>query len=147
MKHSYMKYLYKYPQRRFPYEDLVEQNTERGKNDREYNILDSGIFNDDKYWDIFIETAKETDEEEELLFRVTAYNRGPEPAPLHIIPQMWYRNTWAWGRESPDKKPTIRKIGDTTAYTKHWKLGNRYLQLSPSPGIGEGGDDVMPQLM
>ena len=83
-----MKYLYKLPQRRFPYENLVEENARRGKLDREYNLIDTGIFDEDRYFDIFIETAKETDDPEELLFRVTAYNRGPEPAPLHIIPHM-----------------------------------------------------------
>ena len=85
---AYMKYLYKLPQRRFPYEDLIKENARRGKLDQEYNIIDTDAFKDDRYFDIFIETAKEDDDEEELLFRVTAYNRGPEPAPLHIIPLM-----------------------------------------------------------
>jgi hypothetical protein len=140
-----MKYLYKYPQKKFPYKDLREENAKRGKEDREYNLIDTGIFDDDRYWDIFIEVAKET--EEELLFRVTAYNRGPEPAPLHIVPHMWFRNTWAWGHEPVSKKPSIRKVGPTTAYSKHHKLGDRYFQLSPSPGVGSGGQDVLPELI
>ncbi|KAJ9649384.1 hypothetical protein H2199_000159 [Coniosporium tulheliwenetii] len=145
--HSYMKYLYKYPQRRFPYEDLIKENARRGKLDKEYNLVDTGIFDDDRYWDIFIETAKEADDEEELLFRVTAYNRGPEPAPLHIVPHVWFRNSWAWGRENPKNKPSIRKIAPTTALTNHPKLGERYIELSPSPGIGRSGQDVQPELL
>jgi hypothetical protein len=139
-----MKYLYKYPQRKFPYEDLIKENASRSKLDKEYNIVDTGIFDDDRYWDIFIETAKEADDCEELLFRVTAYNRGPEPAPLHIVPHVWFRNTWSWGREDIKKKPSIRKIATTTAHSKHYKLGDRYVQFSPSPGIGPSGQDVLP---
>ncbi|KAF2460552.1 Six-hairpin glycosidase-like protein [Lineolata rhizophorae] len=145
--HSYMKFLYKYPQRKFPYEDLTKENAQRSRLEREYNLIDTGCFDDDRYWDIFIETAKEADDAEELLFRVTAYNRGPEPAPLHIIPHVWFRNTWAWGREDPKKKPVIRQVSPTTAQTKHWKLGQRYFQLSPSPGIGPNSDDVEPEMI
>ena len=145
--HAYMKYLYKYPQKKFPYEDLVRENAKRTKLEKEYQILDTGIFDEDRYWDIFIEVAKEGDDEEELLFRVTAYNRGPEPAPLHIIPHVWFRNTWAWGREPASKKPAIKQIGPMTAQSKHWKLGNRFFQLSPSPGAGPDAEDVQPQLM
>ncbi|KAF4535791.1 Glycoside hydrolase family 63 [Lasiodiplodia theobromae] len=145
--HSYMKFLYKYPQRRFPYDDLIKENARRTRLDREYNIVDTGIFDDDRYWDIFIETAKEADDEEELLFRITAYNRGPEAAPLHIVPHVFFRNTWAWGRETPDKKPSIRKVGGTTAVSSHHKLGERYFQLSPSPGYGAESEDVQPKLL
>ncbi|KAL9631684.1 MAG: hypothetical protein Q9204_004124 [Flavoplaca sp. TL-2023a] len=143
--HSYMKYLYKYPQSKFPYSDLVAENAKRGKNDREYQLLDTGVFDDNRYWDIFIETAKE--DEDELLFCITAWNRGPEPAPLHIIPHVWFRNTWSWNREEPRKKPSIRQIAPLTAQSKHWKLGDRFFQLSPSPGIGKSGLDVQPQLI
>ena len=142
-----MKYLYKLPQRRFPYEDLIKENARRGKLDREYNIIDTDAFKDDRYFDIFIETAKEDDDEEELLFRVTAYNRGPEAAPLHIIPHMWFRNTWTWGHEEASKKPSIRIVGPMTAQSKHHKLGTRFFQLSPSPGCGADAEDVQPQLM
>jgi hypothetical protein len=142
-----MKFLYKLPQRRFPYKDLIETNAKRGKDEREYNIVDTDAFKDDRYFDIFIETAKETDDEEELLFRVTAYNRGPEPAPLHIIPHMWFRNTWSWGHEPANKKPSIRIVGPMTAQSKHPKLGTRFFQLSPSPGCGPEAEDVQPQLM
>jgi len=145
--HSYMKFLYKYPQRRFPYDDLIKENARRSKLEKEYNIVDTGIFDDDRYWDIFIETAKEADNEEELLFRVTAYNRGPEPAPLHIIPHVWFRNTWAWGHEQPNQKPSIRQVNEVSSQIKHRKLGERFVQHAPSPGIGRSGNDVMPQLL
>ncbi|KFY89372.1 hypothetical protein V500_05741 [Pseudogymnoascus sp. VKM F-4518 (FW-2643)] len=145
--HSYMKFLYKYPQKAFPYKDLIDENARRGKQDREYQLLDTGVFEEDRYWDIFIETAKESDDPDELLFRVTAWNRGPDPAPLHIVPHMWFRNTWAWGHESEDKKPSIAKSGETTAHSKHYKLGDRYFQLSPSPGTGPSGQDIQPELI
>ncbi|KAF2404986.1 glycoside hydrolase family 63 protein-like protein [Trichodelitschia bisporula] len=145
--HSYMKFLYKYPQRRFPYEDLIRENARRSKQDKEYNLIDTGVFDDDAYWDIFIETAKEAEDPDELLFRVTAYNRGSQPAPLHIVPQVWFRNTWAWGREKPESKPSLREIGPTTVQTMHHKLGERYVELSPSPGIGPSGEDIEPKLL
>lgn len=142
-----MKYLYKLPQRPFPYEQLIRENANRGKQEREYNIIDSDAFKDDRYFDIFIETAKEADDPEELLFRVTAYNRGPEAAPLHIIPHMWFRNTWTWGHEPEKTKPNIRMVGPMTAQSKHHKLGTRFFQLSPSPGTDPDSDDIHPQLM
>lgn len=142
-----MKYLYKLPQREFPYEELIAENAKRTRLEREYNIIDSDAFKEDRYFDIFIETAKETDDPDELLFRVTAYNRGPDPAPLHIIPQVTFRNTWSWGHEAPNKKPSMRMVGPMTAQTKHHKLGTRFFQLSPSPGCGPDAEDVQPQLM
>ena len=145
--HSYMKYLYKYPQRKFPYEELVAKSAKLSKTEKEYQLIDTGIFDEDRYWDIFIETAKETDDEEELLFRVTAYNRGPEAARLHIIPHVWFRNTWTWNREKEGKKPSIRQIAPLTAQSKHHQLGDRFFQLSPSPGIGNSGEDVQPQML
>lgn len=143
--HSYMKYLYKYPQQEFPYKDLVAENAKRGRNDREYQLIDTGVFDESRYWDIFIEIAKETDEE--LLFRATAWNRGPEAAPLHIVPHVWFRNTWSWGHEEAGKKPSIRQIAPLAAQSKHWKLGDRFFQLSPSPACSRNGQDVQPQLI
>lgn len=142
-----MKYLYKYPQRKFPYQDLIDENARRGRQDREYQILDTGAFDDNRYWDIFIETAKEGDDEEELMFRVIAYNRGPEPAPLHIIPQVWFRNTWGWGYEKGLEKPSIKQAGPLTAESNHHKLGTRYVQFSPSPAVGGGEQDVQPRFL
>lgn len=146
-QHSYMKFLYKYPQKKFPYEDLLKENANRSKEDKEYQIIDTGIFDEDRYWDIFIETAKETDDSDELLFRVTAWNRGPDPAPLHIVPQVWFRNTWSWGREAKDKKPSIGIHTENTAKSKHHRLGDRFFVLSPSPGVGSSGEDVLPKLI
>ncbi|KAI0198716.1 Six-hairpin glycosidase [Astrocystis sublimbata] len=145
--HSYMKFLYKYPQKPFPYDDLRDENARRGKTDKEYQIIDTGVFQDDRYWDIIIETAKEDDDPQELLFRVTAWNRGPDPAPLHIVPHVWFRNTWAWGREDEDKKPSVSEVSENLARSKHHKLGDRYVLLSPSPGVGPSGQDVQPELI
>ncbi|KAI5799982.1 Six-hairpin glycosidase-like protein [Geopyxis carbonaria] len=145
--HSYMKYLYKYPQRKFPYEELRAENKKRSRDVPEYNLIDSGIFSDDRYWDIIIETAKDTEDEEQLLFRVTAYNRGPESAPLHIVPQVYFRNTWAWGQPNKEKKPSIEAQNEFVAKSLHDVLGERYIQLSPSPGVTPESSDVMPQLL
>lgn len=142
-----MKYLYKYPQKAFPYKDLLETNAKRSKIEQEYQLIDTGIFDEDRYWDIVIETAKEADDPDELLFRITAWNRGPDPAPLHIIPHVWFRNTWAWGREPEDKKPAISEYAEGMAKSKHHKLGDRYVLLSPSPGVGVSGEDVQPELI
>lgn len=142
-----MKYLYKYPQREFPYETLVEESAKRTKEEKEYQLIDTGVFEEDRYWDIFIETAKEDDDPDEMLFRVTAWNRGPEPAPLHIIPHVWFRNTWAWGRESEENKPSIGVYAENMAKSNHSTLGDRYFLFSPSPGIGPSGEDVEPEML
>jgi hypothetical protein len=142
-----MKFLYKYPQARFPYESLVKENGRRSKHEKEYQIADTGAFEEDRYWDIFIEIAKETDDADELLFRAVAWNRGPERAPLHIIPQVWFRNTWAWGREPPENKPSIGVHDSLMALTSDRKLGKRFILLSPSPGAGPSGEDVEPELL
>ena len=92
--HAYMKYLYKYPQRAYPYADLVEENRRRGRNDPEYELLDTGIFDDDRYFDVFVEYAKAAPDD--ILIRISAVNRGPEAAPLHLLPTLWFRNDWSW---------------------------------------------------
>jgi len=143
--HSYMKFLYKLPQKAFPYEDLIKTNAQRTKLEREYNLIDTGIFDDNRYWDIFIETAKEADNPDELLFRVTAYNRGPEPAKLHILPHVWFRNSWAWGYDS--YKPNIHQIDPLTAHIEHKDIGERYFQCSPSPNSCGNEADVEPELL
>ena len=126
--HSYMKYLYKYPQSAFPYTDLVETNRRRSKNDMEYELLDTGVFKDDRYFDIFVEYAK--DGPEDILVRITAANRGPEAAELHLLPTLWFRNDWSsWIAESnrASKKPHLRQIAATASTTaveaKHPLLG------------------------
>ena len=93
-----MKYLYKYPQSEFPYRRLIEENQRRGGRGFEYELLDTGVFDEDRYFDIFVEYAKNT--HNDICIRIEAFNRGPDPAPLHIIPHLWFRNTWSW-RDPP----------------------------------------------
>jgi hypothetical protein len=109
--HSYMKYLYKYPQAPFPYADLVETNGRRTREEMEYELLDTGVFNDDRYFDVFVEYAK--GDSEDILVRITAINRGPDAAELHLLPTLWFRNDWSlWIAESnrAPGKPNIRQI-------------------------------------
>jgi len=109
--HSYMKYLYKYPQAAFPYADLVETNRHLSRDEFEYELLDTGIFNDDRYFDVFVEYAK--DGAEDILVRITAVNRGPDAAELHLLPTLWFRNDWsAWIAESNRAavKPILRQV-------------------------------------
>src|SRR5882724_752003 len=102
--HSYMKYLYKYPQAEFPYRDLIEENRRRGGHGLEYELLDTGVFDDDRYFDIFVEYAKATTED--ICIKIEAFNRGPEAAPLHVLPHLWFRNTWGW-TDVRDAEPSI----------------------------------------
>jgi hypothetical protein len=101
--HSYMRMLYKYPQGEFPYQKLIEESRSRGAGP-EFELLDTGIFEDDRYFDIFIEYAKESPED--ICIRVEAFNRGPEAAELHVLPHLWFRNTWSWS-DPPGGEPTI----------------------------------------
>jgi hypothetical protein len=103
--HAYMKWLYKYPQRTFPYERLVQENQSRRGEGPEFELLDTGIFDDDRYFDIEVEYAKES--AEDIVMRVRAHNRGPDAAPLHVLPHLWFRNTWGWG-EKVLPQPEIR---------------------------------------
>src|SRR5437016_12774749 len=109
--HAYQRMLYKYPQRPFPYEELVEQGRRRGARDPEFELIDTGIFDDSRYFDIDIEVAKE--DADALVIRVTAHNRGPDRAPLHLIPHLWFRNTWSWSGE-PTQPPDIRALDANT---------------------------------
>lgn len=101
--HSYMKYLYKYPQTAFPYSDLVSTNSKRSKHESEYELLDTGVFDDNRYFDVFVEYAKATPED--LLIKINVINRGPESASLHVLPTLWFRNTWSWVSEQT--KPSL----------------------------------------
>jgi Glycosyl hydrolase family 63 C-terminal domain len=125
--HSYMKYLYKYPQAAFPYSDLVETNKRRNRGDMEYELLDTGVFNDDRYFDVFVEYAKHTPED--VLVQVSVWNRGPESAKLHVLPTVWFRNTWTWWADTP--KPVLRDVtaakGLRAVSASHAQLGERYL--------------------
>jgi len=112
-----MKYLYKYPQRAYPYEDLIKTNRRRSRNEPEYELVDTGA-DHDRYFDVFVEYAKGAPED--LLIKISIFNRGPEPAPLHLLPTLWFRNTWSW----PDggTKPLVRALevdGRTAIHTHH----------------------------
>src|SRR5579863_1528209 len=125
--HSYMKYLYKYPQAKFPYNSLISINKQRNRTDPEYELLDTGVFDGDRYFDVFVEYAKQTPED--IHIQITFCNRGPEPATLHVLPTLWFRNTWSWWRDTP--KPSLikeeSKSGFTLIRASHDQLGERYL--------------------
>jgi hypothetical protein len=124
--HSYMKMLYKYPQAEYPYGDLVAVNRRRSKTEFEYELLDTGIFNEDRYWDVFVEFAKS--DAEDISIKITAFNRGPEAATLHILPHLWFRNTWWVDDQAPRPELTARDHhkGSVIA-AKHPALGQRFL--------------------
>ncbi len=128
--HSYMKYLYKYPQREYPYRDLIETNRRRSREELEYELLDTGIFDDDRYFDVFVEYAKA--EPEDMLIRVTVHNRGPEAAEIHVLPTLWFRNTWSWGGEAHGK-PNLRQTGDGTILATHPTMVDYTLQCEGDP--------------
>src|SRR5207253_579244 len=109
--HSYMKYLYKYPQAEFPYAQLLEENRRRGRAGREYELIDTGVFEQDRYFDVFVEYAKA--DVEDLCIRIEVANRGPEAAAIDVLPTLWLRNTWSWGREQPGRAapPVARQQG------------------------------------
>jgi hypothetical protein len=142
--HSYMKYLYKYPQAEYPYGRLVEENRRRGGSGFEFELLDTGIFDEDRYFDIQVEYAKASPED--ICIRVEAFNRGPDDAPLHVIPHLWFRNTWCW-EDEPQPEPSIGVApcsaeaiclvaDDSTANPPEnlpftYRLGRRYLYSEP----------------
>ena len=104
--HSYMKYLYKYPQQEFPYPRLIEENRRRTRLDPEFELMDTGIFDDGRYFDVFVEYAKSGPND--ILIRISLHNRGPGAARLHVLPTLWFRNTWTWWPEQP--KPSLRAV-------------------------------------
>jgi hypothetical protein len=131
--HSYMKALYKYPQGRFPYEQLLKQNAARTMKDPEFELLDTGLFDGDRYFDVVIEYAKA--EANDLLVRISATNRGPEAARLHVLPTLWFRNTWSWGcdYEGCWLKPMIKRHPDGGLVADHVTLGKYRLEAAPGP--------------
>jgi hypothetical protein len=128
--HSYMKYLYKYPQREFPYVDLLNTNRQRSRNEFEYELLDTGIFDDNRYFDVFLEYAKA--DPEDILIRVTVENRGPEAARLHVLPTLWFRNTWSWGNGA--SKPSVR-AENGAILASHPDLGSYALSCDGAPEL------------
>jgi hypothetical protein len=128
--HSYMKFLYKYPQATFPYAQLVEENRRRGKDQPEFELLDTGIFEGDRYFDVVVEYAKA--DVEDILIKITATNRGPEPARIRLLPTIWFRNIWSWGDE--DVRPDMRRIAGGIELD-HPSLGRRWLYCDGGPEI------------
>jgi Glycosyl hydrolase family 63 C-terminal domain len=131
--HSYMKYLYKYPQAAYPYAQLVEENRRRGKGDKEYELLDTGIFAADRYFDVQVEYAKASPED--LLVRITIVNRGPESARLRVLPTLWFRNTWSWGNAA--QRPLLRRVdGEGVAVeADEPDYGRRWLTCEGTPDL------------
>ncbi len=122
--HSYMKYLYKYPQGEFPYQDLLETNRGRSREEFEYELLDTGVFDEDRYFDVFVEYAK--DSPDDILVRITVHNRGPEAARLQVLPTLWFRNTWSW--KTGSTKPGLKEDGGAIR-ASHPELGEYTLFL------------------
>jgi hypothetical protein len=128
--HSYMKYLYKYPQKEYPYLDLVDRNRGRSREELEYELIDTGVFDDNRYFDVFVEYAKESPED--ILIRVSVHNRGPEAARLELLPTLWFRNTWSWGKTV--SKPMLR-ASDGAIRASHPELGDYTLSCEGSPEL------------
>ena len=134
--HSYMKFLYKYPQATFPYAQLLEENRRRGRTDPEFELLDTGVFDDDRYFDVGVEYAKASPED--LLMRIQVVNRGPDPAPLTVLPTIWFRNTWSWGLDV--RRPRMRK-GESTSAVSVLEFDHEH--YGPRRLLCEGGPDLL----
>ena len=134
--HSYMKYLYKYPQSEFPYAKLIEENGRRSKQEPEYELLDTGVFDEDRYFDVFIEYAKATPED--ILIRINVINRGPETATIDLLPTIWFRNTWSWGSEQ-NTRPRLHRSQDvknaSVVQLCHYYYGHRWLFCQGTPEL------------
>ena len=132
--HSYMKYLYKYPQNAYPYSNLVETSRRRGRNDIEYELLDTGVFNDNRYFDVFVEYAKAGPTD--ILIEISIVNRGSDAAAIHVLPTLWFRNTWAWWPEQP--KPALRRMpgqNSVAIEAQHNELGRFLLHCDGNPEL------------
>jgi len=133
--HSFMRYLYKYPQAAYPYEQLINVNRTRGRNELEYELLDTGIFDEDRYYDVFVEYAKAA--AEDILIAIKVANRGPEAAMLQVLPTLWFRNTWSWGGagERPSLAADFQAGARPVVIATHPKLGRRYLCFEDRPAL------------
>ncbi len=129
--HSYLKMLYKYPQAMFPYQQLIDESKRRDRNQAEFELIDTGIFDQDRYFDVFVQYAKAS--EQDTLMQISITNRGPEKAPLHVIPQLWFRNTWKWQANSP--KPQINQLGTNGAILKYPDWQEHYFYADGNPEI------------
>ena len=134
--HSYMKFLYKDPQAAYPYDNLLVTNRHRGRQEMEYELIDTGIFDGDRYFDLFVEYAKASPDD--VLVKITAENRGPEVATLHLLPTLWFRNTWAAG-VPPAGKPALRAIaapaGESRIAAVHPELGRVVACFEEAPAL------------
>jgi len=124
--HSYLKFLYKYPQAEYPYADLVAENQRRGRAGMEYELLDTGVFDDNRYFDVFVEYAKAAPND--ILIQIEVVNRGPEAATLHLLPTLWFRNTWSWRRDAD--KPVLKRVETSTIAAIHPSLGHYWLHCT-----------------
>ena len=133
--HSSMTYLYKYPQRAFPYAELVEESRRRDRRAPEYELLDTGVFDDDRYFDVSIEYAKAGPDD--ILVRISATNRGPDAAPLCLLPTLWFRNTWSWtpGAERPVLREIRSSASHATVEARHASLGTRWIHCDGAPEL------------
>ena len=130
--HSYMKYLYKYPQAAYPYDQLVLTNRGRSRQEFEYELLNTGVFDEDRYFDVFVEYAKESPED--ILVQISVHNRGPEPAEIHVLPTLWFRNRWSWGRDNP--RPSLQAVAGKAAVVRASRSrAGRALSLLRRPGV------------
>jgi len=129
--HSYMKSQYKYPQGAFPYGELLEKNRERSREEFEYELIDTGAFDENRYFDVVVEYAKEGPDD--VLIRITAHNRGPETARVRLLPTLWFRNTWSWGDD--DRKPSIRQSARGVMQATHHELGDYWLYCDGAPEL------------
>src|SRR5688572_8309816 len=132
--HSYLQALYKYPQAEFPYNRLVEENRRRSRAEPEFELVDTGVFKDNRYFDVFAEYAKNSPDD--ILIRLTIHNRGPDAAVLHVLPTLWFRNRWAWGTEEKrsEIKPTLEQIGPGKILAEHATLGRFIFDAEPFGG-------------
>src|SRR5215467_9637699 len=129
--HSFMRCLYKYPQAEYPYARLVDENRRRDRRQPELELIDTGVFDDDRYFDVFVEYAKAGPED--VLMLVTVHNRGPDAATVHVLPQLWFRNTWAWG--TAGSKPTLQVKGEHVISANHGQLGTYLLHTEGTPTL------------
>ncbi len=145
--HSYMKALYKYPQRAYPYAELVTENARRGRDEPEYELLDTGIFDDDRYFDVSVEYAKAGPED--IVVRISVTNRGPQAAPLQLMPTLWFRNTWSWGLDP--RRPQLRQAhapeGVALVHAVHDEIGEHWLACDGAPELMFTENETNTQLL
>ncbi|HUR27562.1 MAG TPA: glucosidase, partial [Planctomycetota bacterium] len=133
--HSYLKALYKYPQKEFPYRELIRVNAALGRREPEYELRDTGAFDENRFFDVLAEYGKEDDDPDDLLIRITISNRGPEASAVDLLPQLWFRNTWSWGGDDEEAgpKPCLRAAKDGSIEGEHHALGRIHLRAGEAP--------------